>query len=145
MSGPSATEKPISAKIAVISSITWLIGWMRPRISGASWHRQRHVDALGASRASRAAAASVSFLAAIAPCTASRRPLISGPRSLRSSGRHRAEGLQQLGDGALLAERGDAHGFQGRFVAGGIDLGEQVTFELVEIGHRSLARFKRFE
>ena len=28
--GPSAMEKPMSAKIAVSSSITWLIGWMRP-------------------------------------------------------------------------------------------------------------------
>ena len=37
MSGPSATEKPMSAKIAVISSMTWLIGWMRPRVSGPSW------------------------------------------------------------------------------------------------------------
>ena len=34
MSGPSAIEKPRSPKIAVISSITWLIGWMRPRSAG---------------------------------------------------------------------------------------------------------------
>jgi hypothetical protein len=34
MSGPSATEKPMSAKIAVISSMTWLIGWMRPCSAG---------------------------------------------------------------------------------------------------------------
>ena len=33
----------------------------------------------------------------------------------------------------------DAHGFEGRFVAGGVDLGQQVMFEMVEIGHRSLA------
>ncbi len=36
MSGPSATAKPMSAKIAVSSSITWLIGWMRPASAGAS-------------------------------------------------------------------------------------------------------------
>ena len=36
MSGPSATAKPMSAKIAVNSSITWLIGWMRPCSAGLS-------------------------------------------------------------------------------------------------------------
>ena len=30
MSGPSATENPMSAKIAVSSSMVWVIGWMRP-------------------------------------------------------------------------------------------------------------------
>ena len=33
-SGPSATEKPISAKIAVGSSVTWLTGWIRPSGNG---------------------------------------------------------------------------------------------------------------
>jgi hypothetical protein len=32
--GPSATEKPMSAKIAVSSSITWLTGWMVPAAAG---------------------------------------------------------------------------------------------------------------
>jgi hypothetical protein len=32
MSGPSAIAKPMSPKIAVISSMTWLIGWMRPTL-----------------------------------------------------------------------------------------------------------------
>ena len=36
ISGPSAMAKPISAKIAVNSSTTWLIGWMRPVSAGAS-------------------------------------------------------------------------------------------------------------
>ena len=36
MSGPSATEKPMSAKIAVSSSITWLIGCTRPSSGGLS-------------------------------------------------------------------------------------------------------------
>ena len=34
MSGPSAMAKPMSPKIAAISSMTWLIGWMRPRSAG---------------------------------------------------------------------------------------------------------------
>ena len=47
MSGPSAILKPMSEKIAVISSHTWLIGWMRPLWPGAGAHRQGDVDALG--------------------------------------------------------------------------------------------------
>ena len=47
MSGPSATAKPMSAKIAVSSSITWLIGWMRPASAGASRTGKRDVDSLG--------------------------------------------------------------------------------------------------
>ena len=46
MSGPSATEKPMSAKIATISSITWLIGWMRPVSIAGQADRQRHVERL---------------------------------------------------------------------------------------------------
>src|SRR5581483_7834494 len=34
MSGPSATTKPISPKMATISSMVWLIGWMRPSAVG---------------------------------------------------------------------------------------------------------------
>ena len=46
MSGPSATAKPMPAKIAVISSMTWLIGWTRAS-RPALRVRQRNVDALG--------------------------------------------------------------------------------------------------
>ena len=34
ISGPPATEKPISAKITISSSQTRLIGWMRPSAAG---------------------------------------------------------------------------------------------------------------
>jgi len=47
--------------------------------------------------------------------------------------RHGAERIQQFGDGTLLAEGGNAHGFQGRFVIGGGDFGEQRCVELVDI------------
>ena len=145
MSGPSATEKPISAKIAVSSSITWLIGWMRPRVSGASGTGSVTSMRSAASRASRAASASASFRAAIARLHLVAQAVDERAALLALLRRHGAEGLQEFGDGALLAERGDAHGFEGRFVAGGVDLGEQVTFELVEIGHRSLARMQALE
>ena len=49
--------------------------------------------------------------------------------------RHLAERRQQRGDRALLAERCDAHGFEGGFVAGGGDLGEDFGFECCEVGH----------
>ncbi len=116
MSGPSATAKPISAKIAVISSMTWLIGWIRPRTSGASRTGRVTSTRSEASRASRAASASSALRAVTAPCTRSRRPLIRGPRSLRSSGVIGAQGLQQIRDAALLAERRDAHRVEGRLV-----------------------------
>ena len=46
----------MSEKIAVISSITWLIGWMRPRVVGAGADRQGDVDALGGEPRRRAPA-----------------------------------------------------------------------------------------
>ena len=55
MSGPSAIAKPMSAKIAVISSITWLIGWMRPVSVGASRTGSVTSTVSAASRASSAA------------------------------------------------------------------------------------------
>ena len=42
--------------------------------------------------------------------------------------RHLAEGRQQRGDRAFLAERGDAHGLEGGFVARGGDLAEDFGF-----------------
>src|SRR5215203_3940971 len=86
MSGPSATEKPMSAKIAVSSSITWLIGWMRPRVSGPSRTGRLTSMRSAARRRSSAASASASLRVAIAAWTLSRSPLMSGPFSLRSSG-----------------------------------------------------------
>src|ERR1700722_10009788 len=86
MSGPSATANPMSAKIAVSSSTTWLIGWMRPASAGASGNGKVTSMVSAARRCSRAAPLSASRRAAIAAVIRSLRPLISGPRSLRSSG-----------------------------------------------------------
>ncbi len=44
--------------------------------------------------------------------------------------RHLAEGCEQRGDRAFLAERCDAHGFEGCFIAGGGDLAEDLGFKL---------------
>ena len=50
--------------------------------------------------------------------TRSFRPLIAGPLHLALVRRHRAERLEQRRDRAALAERGNAHRFQRRFVLG---------------------------
>src|SRR6185312_3839275 len=86
MSGPSATAKPMSAKMAVSSSVTWLIGWMRPASTGASRTGSVTSTLSVFSRASSAAFLSVSRRAAMASVTRSFRPLIFGPCALRSSG-----------------------------------------------------------
>ena len=103
ISGPSATSKPIEAKIASMRSSARLTGWRPP------WPRERPGNvtssacaasccsscALGEIAARRAAsAASIACLAA----------LISAPRAFFSLGRQRAERLQLLGDDAGLAE-----------------------------------------
>ena len=95
----------MSAKIAVSSSITWLIGWMRPRVSGPSRTGRLTSMRSAARRCSSAASASASLRVAIAPWTLSRSPLMSGPLLLALLRRHGPERLQEVRDGALLAER----------------------------------------
>ena len=58
-------------------------------------------------------------------------------RSLRLAlvRRHLAEGCEQHRDRALLAERSDADGFEGGFVAGCGDLSEDFLFKRCEVGH----------
>src|SRR5689334_2776708 len=86
MSGPSATARPMSAKIAVSSSITWLIGWMRPTSAGVSRSGSVTSRRSVLRRASSVAFLSASRRAVSASVTRSLRPLISGPLDLRSSG-----------------------------------------------------------
>src|SRR5712691_1323552 len=86
MSGPSATAKPMSAKIAVSSSTTWLIGWMRP-ISAADSRTGSVTSTVSVlSRALSVWSFSASRRAAMAAVTRSFSPLMSGPCCLRSSG-----------------------------------------------------------
>ena len=86
MSGPSAMVNPMSEKIAVISSQTWLMGWMRPvavvgRVTGRVMSRRSL-----SSRASSAFARKSLPLASISPPTSFLSPLIAGPALFRSSG-----------------------------------------------------------
>ena len=78
--------KPMSAKIAVISSVTWLIGWRRPASTGASRTGNDTSSVSEASRAARASAARASRRPASAAATRSFRRLRAAPLALRSSG-----------------------------------------------------------
>ena len=69
MSGPSATMKPISPKIAMSSSVTWLTGWTRP--SGDGPHRQGHIEGLAAQPGIERGRSNAVLRSAIAATTAS--------------------------------------------------------------------------
>src|SRR5581483_743904 len=86
MSGPSATAKPMAAKIAVSSSVTCVIGCTRPSSAGASRTGRVTSTVSVLSRASSAAVFSASRRAAMAVVMRSLSPLIAGPCALRSSG-----------------------------------------------------------
>src|SRR5690606_37531660 len=72
-------------KIAVISSMVWLIGWTRPRALGAACKGRVMSTVSALRRASSAAALRVALLASIRPAISTLRPLIAGPALLRSS------------------------------------------------------------
>ena len=86
MSGPSAIANPMSAKIVVNSSITWLSGWIRPASAGVS--RSGSVTSMVSDAAARRARRiSARRAARRAPgVTASLARLIAAPCVLRSSG-----------------------------------------------------------
>src|SRR3984893_12540594 len=86
MSGPSATANPMSAKIAVSSSTTWLMGWTRPISVGGSRTGSVMSTVSVLSRCSSASPRNASLRAAIAALSRSLRLLMSGPCSLRASG-----------------------------------------------------------
>src|SRR6185295_9754071 len=84
MSGPPATAKPSSAKMAMTSSVAWLTGWIVPRGSSAAGSVTSTFSE--ARRASSEAASSAFLRAAMASAMRSRRPLNCTPLVLRSSG-----------------------------------------------------------
>ena len=59
-------------------------------------------------------------------------------------GAHRAQRLQKLGDGALLAERADAHGFESSLIRGRGDGGRDALFENVQtVAHAAVLSVER--
>ncbi len=109
-----------------------------PARLGSLAHRQGDVDPLGGKasferRSGERLAADIDrLLDGVA------QPVDHGALRLALLRRHAAEGFEQIGDRALLAERSDAQLFERRLVLGLGDMGEQIAFELFEIGHRSL-------
>ncbi len=140
MSGPSAIEKPISAKISVISSATWLTGWMRPSASGAFAHRQGDVGALSREpRAQRRAAKRLAL--GFQRLADALFELVDGlAEALALFRRHAPERLHQLRDAALLAERGDAHLFQRAEVCRLGDSAKQLALDPLERSSLSRGR-----
>ena len=97
--------------------------------------RQRDVDALGFEPADE-----LGFLEARAAigerlADAVLEPVQRRAHDLALLRRHAAEALHQLGDAALLAERGDAFGFERRLVGGRGDRRGDLGFERGDLGH----------
>lgn len=77
--------KPRSPKIAAISSMTWLIGWMRPRSAGDCRTGSVTSTVSAASLAVTATSFSSALRAVSASVTRFFSPLIAGPLTWRSS------------------------------------------------------------
>ncbi len=119
MSGPSAIEKPISAKIAASSSITWLIGWMRPGSSRRCAHRQGDVERLGGEPRFERRFLEHARGARRAPrSTASFSALMAAPCALRSSGAILPSVASRAEIEPFLPSARDAHGFERGLVGG---------------------------
>jgi hypothetical protein len=134
MSGPSAIEKPISAKISVISSVTWLTGMdAAPRRAGPS--RTGSVTS-ARSTAELLAERSLGKLAALG-LERLANTLLQAVDDLAVSlallRRKRAERLHQLRDASLSPERGDAHLFELVEVVSLGDGVKQLGLETVEL------------
>ena len=102
ISGPSATVKPISPKMATISSMVWLTGWMRPSASGRGG-RVTSTRSLGEARVQRGPGE-----VRLARVEGGGDRLLQGVQALAGLapllGAEPAEGLHELGDLALLAQ-----------------------------------------
>src|SRR5262245_13006665 len=120
MSGPSATANPMSAKIAVSSSITWLIGCTRPLSAGVS--RTGSVTSI-VGREPRVESCALERIAALVQRAvhAIAQAVDGGALHLALVRRHGAQRLQQRGHRAALAQRRDADGLQRRLIGGGRD------------------------
>jgi hypothetical protein len=115
-----------------------------PARLGSVAHRQRDVEALGGEAllerrvGERLLARRDRRLHLIAQA------VDQGTLALALLGRHRAEGLQKLGDGALLAQRGDTHAFERGLVGRTLHLRQEIAFESRKIGHGHKSRAPAF-
>ncbi len=81
-----AIEKPMSAKIAVISSMISVIGWMRPRSAGEERTGRLTSTVSRARRSAIARSRNSPLRSEISACISSLSALIAAPRVWRSSG-----------------------------------------------------------
>ena len=114
----------MSAKIAVTSSITWLIGWMRPVSTPLSRTGRVTSTASAFSRASSAAAFKTARRCGERLGDFVLEGVDGGAGALALVRRHLAERREQGGYRPLLAERAHAHALQRGFVRRGGDGGE---------------------
>ena len=120
--------------MAVISSMTWLTGWMRPVSSGDGRTGRVTSTASSARRRARSCVLEHGAAGGERLADAVLQAVERRPHDLALVRRHGAERLQQLGDDALLAERGDAHGLERRLVGGRGDAFGDVALERGDIG-----------
>ena len=92
-------------------------------------HRQRHVDLLGGEPRLKRDLLQLRLAARQGLRHLVLQHVEGGARLLALLGAHGAQALHALGDRALLAERGDAHGFECCLVGCGVDLGKDRLFE----------------
>ena len=125
----------MSAKIAVISSITWLIGWSRPAVTAGSRAGSDTSIVSAASRATRASAASASRRATSALDTRSFRRFNSAPRALRSSGAMRPSDAIRAETEPFLPSTATRTDSSAPLVTGGGDLAQDGPFEFGVVEH----------
>ena len=63
-----------------------------------------------------------------------------GPLGFAVLRAHGAQSFHQFADAALLAQRGNAHGFQRGFIAGGGNLSQNVGLQRRDVGHQNPER-----
>ena len=135
MSGPSTTEKPMSPKIALTSSIVWLIGWMRP--IGVERAGSETSIRSSARRASSSASSSAALRASMAPAISSFRLLSARPASRRASGSIPPSDFIRPVMRPFLAQRVDPRGVQRLQVGRRFHRSQQFVAQGIELAHRT--------
>ena len=117
-----------------------LVGHLADRMDAAGLrralaHRQRDVDGLGVEALIERGALERLLAGGERGADAVLEAVDERALQLALVRRHGAERAQQRRHRAALAERRDAHGFQRRLVGRGGDVGQDLLFELLDVGH----------
>ena len=133
MSGPSATEKPMSAKMETISSMVCMVGCTAPL--AARRRGQGQVHPLGGELGVEGGGFERGLALGDQGGDAVAQAVDLRPFGLALVRGHRPEGLEQARYGARLAQGGHTHGVEHSEVAGCSDLGGEGGFKGSEVGH----------